>query len=146
MTEHAKTLTTAELAEIVDRQPRTVQKWIREGYLDAVRIGREYRISKADANKWWRSRGGDLLFPEAPVPTTSQRKLEEKIEAHLSGQLQSLYHPFRAKIVTVEGNQDVIVSYNLDTEERHYVIERYKEDDTPERIATRLQKKITNGQ
>mgnify|MGYP002762521064 CR=1 FL=1 len=71
MNEHAKTLTTDELAEIVDRQPRTVQKWIRNGYLDAVRVGREYRISKADANKWWRSRGGGVLFPEAKVPDDS---------------------------------------------------------------------------
>lgn len=61
------TVTTRELAQDVGRQPSTVQKWIREGYLYAVTVGREYRISKADANAWWQSRGGGLLYPEAGI-------------------------------------------------------------------------------
>ena len=63
----AKTLTSKELGEKVDRTRETINKWIRNGSIKAVRIGREYRISKADANAWWRSRGGGVLFPEADI-------------------------------------------------------------------------------
>jgi len=62
------TYTVAEVAEIVDRDPATVRRWIRNGYLDAVRIGREYRISAADLNAWWRERGGGKLVPALEWP------------------------------------------------------------------------------
>jgi excisionase family DNA binding protein len=63
--EEFKTLTVQDVAEIVDRAPNSVRKWIRNGSINAVRVGREYRMSKADLNTWWRSRGGGVLFPSA---------------------------------------------------------------------------------
>jgi excisionase family DNA binding protein len=43
-------LTVAEVAEHYRTSERTVQRWIREGKLPAVRVpgGRNYRINKAD--------------------------------------------------------------------------------------------------
>jgi excisionase family DNA binding protein len=60
-----KTLTVKDIAAITDRSISTVQKWMRKGYIPAVRIGNEYRVSKADLNEWWKGRGGNVLFPEA---------------------------------------------------------------------------------
>lgn len=60
-----KTLTVKDVAAITDRSISTVRKWLRKGYIPAVRIGNEYRVSKADLNGWWQGRGGGVLFPEA---------------------------------------------------------------------------------
>lgn len=62
-----QTLTPTELAHEIGKAPKTVRRYLRRGYIKAVKLGGKWRISKADANAWWRERGGGLLFPEAGV-------------------------------------------------------------------------------
>jgi len=61
------TISPSELADAIGRSPGTVRRWIRNGYIKAMKLGGEYRITKADANAWCQSRGGGLLYPEAGV-------------------------------------------------------------------------------
>lgn len=61
------TVSPSELAEAIGRSPSTVRRWIREGYIKAMQLGSEYRITKADANAWCKSRGGGLLYPDAGI-------------------------------------------------------------------------------
>jgi excisionase family DNA binding protein len=42
-----KLLTVAEVAEHLRVDPRSVYRWIRSGQLEAIDIGREYRISES---------------------------------------------------------------------------------------------------
>lgn len=81
--ENRATVTTRELANDVDRKPQTVQKWIREGYIKAVRLGHEYRIAKADVNAWWRSRGGGLLYPDAGIGEVPDNDADPNIDTDL---------------------------------------------------------------
>jgi excisionase family DNA binding protein len=45
-------LTIDEVAAIVRVHPRSVQRWIHAGQLVALRVGRSYRIAKADLLAW----------------------------------------------------------------------------------------------
>jgi excisionase family DNA binding protein len=50
MSDDEKLLTVAQVAEQLQVHPETVRVWIRTGELDAMDIGGEYRISRADLN------------------------------------------------------------------------------------------------
>ncbi len=49
-------LTVDEVASELKIKPETVRTWIRAGELDAVDLGREYRIYRVDLNKFLQSR------------------------------------------------------------------------------------------
>jgi excisionase family DNA binding protein len=55
--------TPAEAAKLCAVHPETVRRWIRSGDLPALSIGRDWRISKVELARFWRSRGGGELFP-----------------------------------------------------------------------------------
>jgi excisionase family DNA binding protein len=63
-TEATHTISPTELGDAIGRSPDTVRRWIRRGYIRAIQLGSSYRISKADANAWWRDQGGGLLYPD----------------------------------------------------------------------------------
>ena len=44
-------LTTKEVAKILQVHLITVQRWIRRGWLPAIRIGRQYRVKLEDIEK-----------------------------------------------------------------------------------------------
>jgi excisionase family DNA binding protein len=46
-------LTTAQVAELLQVNPRTVQRAIRRGELKAHRVGRVYRVVDQDLREWW---------------------------------------------------------------------------------------------
>jgi excisionase family DNA binding protein len=46
-------LTTAQVAELLQISPRTVQRAIRRGELKAHRVGRIYRVNDQDLREWW---------------------------------------------------------------------------------------------
>lgn len=62
-----QTMTIEELAEQVGCRQDAIRKLIRKKELKSVRLGGVHRISKADANAWWRDQGGGLLFGDAGV-------------------------------------------------------------------------------
>jgi excisionase family DNA binding protein len=73
------TYTVQDLADLVDRTPVTVRRWIRAGYIKAARIGREYRISEAELERWWRERsGGGSLFGYQPEPADEDERSSGK--------------------------------------------------------------------
>lgn len=45
-------LTTAEAAELTGVARRTVQWWIESGNVDAIRVGRTYRLCLRSLEKW----------------------------------------------------------------------------------------------
>lgn len=54
-------MTTKEAAEVLGVPTDMVRRWCREGYLPAVQLGREYRISRAALVDWWEEKGGGRL-------------------------------------------------------------------------------------
>jgi excisionase family DNA binding protein len=53
MSSVGKVLTTAQVAELLQISPRTVQRAIRQGELKASRVGRIYRVADQDLREWW---------------------------------------------------------------------------------------------
>src|SRR5689334_4934489 len=45
-------LTIDEVAAIMRVHPRSVHRWVQAGQLTALRVGRKYRIAKADVLAW----------------------------------------------------------------------------------------------
>jgi excisionase family DNA binding protein len=73
-------LTVPELAAIANMHPLTIRRAIGAGELKAASNGAKghYRITRADANAWWKGRGGSDLFPEfvsaqQPKPKAARR-------------------------------------------------------------------------
>lgn len=69
------TFTLAEAANLLRCHKETLRRAILDGGLQAARLGRGYRISRADLQKFWIERGGGELFDrqdtqpaEAPNP------------------------------------------------------------------------------
>ena len=54
--------TLEEAASIVNVQPSTVEKWIREGKLKAAKVEGSYRISRSELQITWERMGGGRLF------------------------------------------------------------------------------------
>ena len=59
------TYSVQEISEIVGVHPHTIRRAIAGGELKAANGGGKspYRISRPDAEAWWRARGGGALFP-----------------------------------------------------------------------------------
>ncbi|MBN1948012.1 MAG: helix-turn-helix domain-containing protein [Bradymonadales bacterium] len=60
--------TVARISEILDLHPKTVRRFIREGKIKATRIGREWRISKADLRQYTHAELANT--PDEPRPAT----------------------------------------------------------------------------
>ncbi len=45
-------LTVDEVAMVLRVHPRSIQHWAREGRVPSVRVGRSYRIARADVVRW----------------------------------------------------------------------------------------------
>lgn len=56
------TFTLAEAAQLLHCHTETVRKAILDGSLQAAKLGRGYRISRADLQKFWTASGGGELF------------------------------------------------------------------------------------
>ncbi|MCC8193115.1 MAG: helix-turn-helix domain-containing protein [Deltaproteobacteria bacterium] len=79
------TFTLAEAADVLSCHKETLRRAIQSGDLRAARLGREYRISRADLQVFWTAQGGGELFmpeqmPDAPLPdkTTEAREATAK--------------------------------------------------------------------
>jgi excisionase family DNA binding protein len=51
-----KYLTIKEVADMLQLTERGIQKWVREGKIVAMKLGREYRIEKNDLEEFLESR------------------------------------------------------------------------------------------
>lgn len=52
-------LTTEEIATILSVHPRTVMRWLRQGKLKGVKIGRLWRVRLVDFEAFIRGKGGE---------------------------------------------------------------------------------------
>ena len=64
MDETGAVFTVEEAAGLLRIHPETVRREIKAGRMPACRIGRDYRISRADLEGYYRAGGGGSLFPE----------------------------------------------------------------------------------
>ncbi len=82
-----RTFTLAEAARLLQCHPETLRRAIREGSLRAARLGRGYRLSRADLQAFWTAQGGGLLFspdeegPDAPESGEAAREDGRKAAA-----------------------------------------------------------------
>jgi excisionase family DNA binding protein len=60
--------TVARVSEILDLHPKTVRRFIREGKIRATRIGREWRVSQDDLQRYAHAEFANT--PEEPLPAT----------------------------------------------------------------------------
>lgn len=56
--------TVDEAAELLKVHPQTIRKYIADGALDAVKLGRVWRIDRPALERWWRAQGGTALFTD----------------------------------------------------------------------------------
>lgn len=76
------TYTLAEAADVLSCHKETLRRAIQAGELQAARLGREYRISRADLQAFWTVQGGGELFtPEPGLEPEAQEKTTEPREA-----------------------------------------------------------------
>ena len=67
-------LTVDEVATVLRVHPRSIQRWAREGRVASVRVGRSYRISRADVVRWMleassKSDQDSLVSPPSAMPS-----------------------------------------------------------------------------
>ncbi len=61
-------LTAEEVAAYLRVHLMTVRRWCRQGELPAAKVGRSYRIRRADLDRWWAERmEGGQAAAHAPV-------------------------------------------------------------------------------
>jgi excisionase family DNA binding protein len=60
------TYTLPEAAKLLSCHTETLRRAIRDGAIMAARLGREYRLSRMELERFWRERGGGELFDNAP--------------------------------------------------------------------------------
>jgi len=49
-----------EIAELLNLHPATIRKWIRQGKLKAVKLGRVWRIMEEDLQEFLNQNGGQV--------------------------------------------------------------------------------------
>lgn len=72
------TFTLSEVAELLHCHKETVRREIKAKNLRAAKIGKEYRVSKADLEDYWAMRGGGALFEDSERPPLDTQKKPKK--------------------------------------------------------------------
>lgn len=70
------TFTLAEAAALLSCHPETLRRAIRKGQLQAAKLGRGFRISRADLETFWTAAGGGTLF-DIPVDVSQEAGQQE---------------------------------------------------------------------
>ncbi|MFV0348002.1 MAG: helix-turn-helix domain-containing protein [Halodesulfovibrio sp.] len=60
-----QTYTLGEAADLLSCHKETIRRAIKDGTLRAAKLGRGYRVSRADLEAFWSSMGGGALFEKA---------------------------------------------------------------------------------
>jgi excisionase family DNA binding protein len=89
-------LTVPELAAIANMHPLTIRRAIGAGELKAASNGAKghYRITRGDANAWWKGRGGSVLFADVEAgaitkPTRTKAEARRQGRGFLKGRVAS---------------------------------------------------------
>ncbi len=77
---HKTTYTLAEAAQLLHCHKETLRKSILDGSLQAARLGRGYRISRMDLQKFWTECGGGELFGKNDSLAAPESVLSKKAE------------------------------------------------------------------
>jgi excisionase family DNA binding protein len=76
----AQFLTVEQVSKILQLHPFTILKYIKQGKLNGVKLGRRYRIKKSDVEDFLERQGvTPTITPTKPKPSV-QSKVEEKKE------------------------------------------------------------------
>jgi len=87
------TFTLAEAAQLLSCHKETLRRSIQAGELQAARLGREYRISRRDLQRFWTAQGGGELFSglamqNDPLPEVPAKDRKNKEAARPKGPQQ----------------------------------------------------------
>ena len=66
--------TVEEAAKLMKCHYATITRAIKAGKLKAAKFGRDYRISRAELERFWSTSGGGQLFTEASTEPTTYKK------------------------------------------------------------------------
>lgn len=66
MSEGKRLFSTKEAAELLLLHPETVRRFVREGQIKAVKLGRKLHFERGELEAYWRSQGGGKLFADSP--------------------------------------------------------------------------------
>jgi excisionase family DNA binding protein len=72
--------TLGEVADMLQVHKETVRRAIKSGELTAAKVGREFRISKYDLERYWAERGGGDLFERTREPRPRAEDSAQKKE------------------------------------------------------------------
>jgi excisionase family DNA binding protein len=73
---HKTTYTLVEVAQLLRCHTETLRKAILDGSLQAARLGRGYRVSRAELLKFWEALGGGELFDKSEDAAGSEIPLK----------------------------------------------------------------------
>jgi excisionase family DNA binding protein len=59
-------LTVSEVAAVLRVNPRSIQRWARDGRFASVRVGKSYRIPRADVLRWLHNASIPVADPHMP--------------------------------------------------------------------------------
>lgn len=65
MSEGKRLFSTNEAAALLLLHPETVRRFIREGQIKAVKLGRKLHIERGELEAFWRAQGGGALFSDS---------------------------------------------------------------------------------
>ena len=86
------TFTLAEAAALLNCHTETLRRAIHDGFLQAARLGREYRLSRSDLQAFWTVRGGGQLFAPHP-PEQGKDPADTEHEVQEDGQSPAKSRP-----------------------------------------------------
>jgi excisionase family DNA binding protein len=77
------TYTLGEAAELLSCHKETIRRAIKDGSLQAAKLGRGYRVSRFDLEAFWQAQGGGVLFEkvEQQVVESEPEPEPEPVEA-----------------------------------------------------------------
>lgn len=91
VTTQRQAFTAPELARLVGVHPQTIRRAIEAGELKAAQSGQHghFRISRTEAQQWWKGRGGGTLWDEPkPAENTPETRAAGILEALESGDMR----------------------------------------------------------
>lgn len=71
--------TVEQISHMLDLHPKTVQRYIREGKLRAVKIGKSWRIAGHDLSVFTESEGAAVKTDEKNIPPAARRVLASSV-------------------------------------------------------------------